>query len=392
MCDLIHARHFKIYYRFDKIFNLTSLRKQQEQLLGIIHGLTKKVIKRKNEQYEKELADNKGSRPSPILADLIAKEDAKKKRELAMKGDPKKMAEGLRDDLDDQDENDIGEKRRMAFLDLLIETAKGGANLTDEVIKEQVDTIMFEGHDTTAAGSSFVLCQLGVHQDIQRRVYDELKGIFGDSDRPVTFADTLEMKYLERVIMESLRMFPPVPLIARKLKQDVQMVSENHVLPAGCTVVIGTYKLHRRDDIYPNAEVFDPDNFLPERQANRHYYSFIPCKSKREDAFSDYSKSALPPFSLRRSPFLRRSQVRDAQAEDSPLHCPAQLQDQLETHRGGLQTPSGHHPETHGRIPHRDRAAQKGTPDLNSITNQLGMDPPPLPPVIFNHSNVLNKG
>lgn len=76
--------------------------------------------------------------------------------------------------------------------------------------------------------------------------------------------------------MESLRMFPPVPMIARKINQDVKMATENHVLPAGCTVVIGTFKLHRRDDIFPNAEVFDPDNFLPERCQNRHYYSFIP--------------------------------------------------------------------------------------------------------------------
>lgn len=102
-----------------------------------------------------------------------------------------------------------GEKRRLAFLDLMIESAKNGANLTDTDIKEEVDTIMFEGHDTTAAGSSFVLCLLGIHQNIQERVYKEIYQIFGDSDREATFNDTMEMKYLERVIMESLRMYPP---------------------------------------------------------------------------------------------------------------------------------------------------------------------------------------
>lgn len=83
-----------------------------------------------------------------------------------------------------------------------------------------------QGHDTTAAGSSFVLCLLGVHKNIQAKVYDELYEIFGNSDRPVTFADTLHMKYLERVILESLRMYPPVPVIARKLKRDV-MICKN---------------------------------------------------------------------------------------------------------------------------------------------------------------------
>jgi cytochrome P450 family 4 len=51
----------------------------------------------------------------------------------------------------------------------------------------------------------------------------ELNQIFGDSDRPATFADTLEMKLLERCLLETLRMYPPVPIIARKLQEDVKL-------------------------------------------------------------------------------------------------------------------------------------------------------------------------
>ncbi|GBP96008.1 Cytochrome P450 4g15 [Eumeta japonica] len=77
--------------------------------------------------------------------------------------------EGYRDDLDANDENDIGAKN-VWLLDLMVESAQTGVNnISDEEIKEEVDTIMFEGHDTTAAGSSFVLCLLGVHQDIQAK-------------------------------------------------------------------------------------------------------------------------------------------------------------------------------------------------------------------------------
>lgn len=184
---------------------------------------------------------------------------------------------GLRDDLDDLDENDVGEKRRLAFLDLMLETAHYSPNiLSDEDIKNQVDTIMFEGHDTTAAGSSFVLCMLGIHQAVQDKVYQELKTIFGDSDRPATFADTMEMKYMERVIFETLRLYPPVPIIARKVNQDVKLKTVNKYIPQGSTVVIATYKIHRRADIYKNPEEFNPDNFLPENTSNRHYYGYIP--------------------------------------------------------------------------------------------------------------------
>lgn len=64
---------------------------------------------------------------------------------------------------------------------------------------------------------------MGCHPDIQEKVIQELDDIFGDSDRPVTFQDTLEMKYLERCLMETLRLFPPVPIIARKINTDLKL-------------------------------------------------------------------------------------------------------------------------------------------------------------------------
>ncbi|XP_063379812.1 cytochrome P450 4g15-like isoform X2 [Cydia fagiglandana] len=275
MCDIIHQRHYKFWLRFDAIFKLTSFFKQQINLLNIIHGLTNKVIKSKKQTY----FENKSKGIIPTSIEELTR--SKENDETGLANNVKTLADsvfkGYRDDLDFNDENDVGEKKRLAFLDLMIESAQSGANkISDHEIKEEVDTIMFEGHDTTAAGSSFVLCLLGVHQDIQARVYDELYEIFGDSDRPVTFSDTLRMKYLERVIFESLRMYPPVPIIARKLKRDVKIATNNYVLPAGSTIVIGTFKVHRNPKYYKEPDVFNPDNFLPENTQDRHYYSYIP--------------------------------------------------------------------------------------------------------------------
>ncbi|XP_052758279.1 uncharacterized protein LOC113519550 [Galleria mellonella] len=272
MCDIIHQRHYTLWMRFDSIFKFSSFFKQQTKLLSIIHGLTNKVIKEKKQVY----VDNKtkGIVP-PTLEELTRPCDND------ISSDGKSISDnvfkGYRDDLDFNDEYDVGIKKRLAFLDLMIESAQNGTNnITDHEIKDEVDTIMFEGHDTTAAGSSFVLSLLGIYQDVQKKVYDELYEIFGDSDRATTFGDTLKMKYLERVILESLRLYPPVPMIARKLKRDVKIITNNYVLPAGSTVVIGTYKIHRSPKYYKNPDKFDPDNFLPENTQNRHYYSFIP--------------------------------------------------------------------------------------------------------------------
>ncbi|XP_013135274.1 PREDICTED: cytochrome P450 4g15 [Papilio polytes] len=274
MCDIIHQRHYKFWMRFDAVFKFTKFFEKQKELLNIIHGLTNKVIKNKKEKYIENKA--KGIIP-PTLEEITQNKGTNDSGLANVKTLGDTVFKGYRDDLDDNDDNDVGEKKRLAFLDLMIESAQNGTNdITDFEIKEEVDTIMFEGHDTTAAGSSFVLCLLGVHQKIQARVYNELYDIFGDSDRPATFEDTLQMKYLERVIFEALRMYPPVPIIARKLKRDVKIATNNYVLPAGATVVIGTYKIHRNPKYYKKPEVFDPDNFLPENTQNRHYYSYIP--------------------------------------------------------------------------------------------------------------------
>ncbi|KOX69911.1 Cytochrome P450 4g15 [Melipona quadrifasciata] len=231
LCEIIHRRTYNTFLRVDFLFKFSQYAKEQLNLLNVIHGLTSRVIKGRKEEI---------------------------------------------DDLDEIDENDVGEKKRLAFLDLLLELSKNGAKLSDEEVQEEVDTIMFEGHDTAAKSSSFTLCLLGIHQDVQERVYEELKGIFGESNRPCTFQDTLEMKYLERVIFESLRLYPPVPAIARELKKDVRIVTDNYLIPKGTTILIPQFMVHRLEEFYPNPNVFDPDNFLPEKMQNRHYYSFIP--------------------------------------------------------------------------------------------------------------------
>lgn len=100
MCDILHARHVKVYLRFDSIFNMTKIKERQEKLLNTIHGLTKRVIKEKKRLFEKHLEE--GKVPTPSLSEIIASDYVDTVKA------PKKV-EGLRDDLDDIDENDVGE-------------------------------------------------------------------------------------------------------------------------------------------------------------------------------------------------------------------------------------------------------------------------------------------
>lgn len=99
MCDILHARHVKAFLRFDSIFNMTKIKQTQDQLLATIHGLTKRVIKEKKEVFDKNYEE--GKVPTPSLSQIIADD-------YVIPSKPVKKAEGLRDDLDDIDENDVG--------------------------------------------------------------------------------------------------------------------------------------------------------------------------------------------------------------------------------------------------------------------------------------------
>lgn len=312
LCEIIHMRQFKFYLRPSFIYNMTKYKKLEEGFINIIHTLTKKVVKQKKEEY---VARKKAGNTETLLEQVTRDVEEKERKEADLRNTNPEGLKGLRDDLDDIDENDVGAKKRLAFLDFMVEAShQEGMNIQDSDIKEEVDTIMFEGHDTTAAGSSFTLCMLGVHQHIQDKVMEELNSIFGDSNRACTFADTLEMKYLERVILESLRMYPPVPIIARELEEDVQIKTKNLVLPAGTTVLVAQFKIHRSPETYPNPTVFDPDNFLPERCANRHYYSFIPFSAGPRSCVG--RKYALLKLKVLLSTVLRNYKVKSEVPEE----------------------------------------------------------------------------
>ncbi|KPJ08733.1 Cytochrome P450 4C1 [Papilio machaon] len=164
-------------------------------------------------------------------------------------------------------------KKRTAMLDLLILAQQEGL-INSIGIEEEVDTFMFEGHDTTAAGLSYCLMLLANHPYIQDKVFVEQREIFGDTKRTATLKDLNAMHYLDRCIKESFRLYPPVPFISRWMNESVTL--SNYTVPAGTSCNIHIYDLHRSELLYPNPSLFDPDRFLPENVAKRHHYAYIP--------------------------------------------------------------------------------------------------------------------
>ncbi|XP_022180150.1 cytochrome P450 4C1-like [Myzus persicae] len=230
--DITIKRIFKFWLWNERIFNLSQNGRDFYKSLKILHTFTENVIKEKRAKLE--------------FVNCLETEELS-----------------------------FGKKRVESFLDLLIGISKQNPDkMTDLDIREEVDTFLFEGHDTSSTAMTMAFIQLGLNQDIQDAAREELYSIFGDSDREATMADLKSMTYLDRVIKETIRLYPSVPSVTRMLRQNLHI--REYEIPTRAVIVIVPYLLHREEKHFPNPLKFDPDRFLPENSINRHPYAFIP--------------------------------------------------------------------------------------------------------------------
>lgn len=171
--------------------------------------------------------------------------------------------------------DDMGIKQKMCFLDLLLHIHLTENNISKEDIIDEVITFMSAGFDSTSVSVCWTLYLLGLHQDIQEKIFDELKCIFNDDIyRCITSEDLQKMKYLECVIKESLRLYPAVPIIGRENNEKFKI--GQYEIPPHTSLIIFIYGIHHNPEIYENPEIFDPDRFLPENVVKRDPFSFLP--------------------------------------------------------------------------------------------------------------------
>lgn len=185
-------------------------------------------------------------------------------------------------------ETDSSETRnRKAFLDLLLDQHLNGGDLTEEGIREEVDTFMFEGHDTTAMALSWILFYLGHHQHVQEKLWPEIDQLFDEleserdddtSSVQIPLGMIKDLQYLDCVVKEGLRLCPSVPFIGRRLHEDTVIPAgdEKYTVPAGTILYVFIYMLHRDAETFPSPETFDPDRFLPENITQRNAFAFVP--------------------------------------------------------------------------------------------------------------------
>ncbi|KAK5646201.1 hypothetical protein RI129_004665 [Pyrocoelia pectoralis] len=233
MGQLLSVRIGRPWLFLNCIYQFTAIKKEQNLLINTLHKFSKSVIENRKQSFAE--------------SDLYV----------------------------DSNDEQFGSKKRLAMLDLLLTLKNSGVQISDEGIREEVDTFMFEGHDTTSAGISFALILIANHPNVQEKLAEEIKSVMNGSDRSFLFSDIQQMHYLELVVKECLRLYPSVPSIGRKTDYDI-VTSTGYLIPKDTIVGVHIYSLHHNPIFYPNPEKFDPDRFLPENTKGRHPFSYIP--------------------------------------------------------------------------------------------------------------------
>lgn len=155
--------------------------------------------------------------------------------------------------------------RRKALVDLLISSRmEDGSSLSMEDIQEEVDTFMFGGHDTTAIALTWVVYLLGRHPEEQEKVHAEIDAVFADQhDCDVMTGHLGQLHYCEQVIKEAMRLFPPVPIVARVLGEELHV--DGQLIPAGTNVDVFLHFIMRNPRVFERPDRFVPARFGPDR-------------------------------------------------------------------------------------------------------------------------------
>ncbi|XP_060801132.1 cytochrome P450 4d2 [Amyelois transitella] len=159
----------------------------------------------------------------------------------------------------------------QSLLDLLM-SSDDGKGFSDLELQEETLVVVLAGTDTSAAGASFAALLMAKHSDVQEKVYRELMDVLGN--RPVQAEDLPKLKYLEAVLKETLRLYPPVPLLFKKSQNNLKLSSEV-TLPSDLTIAVNIWALHRNIKYWgDDAEIFRPERFFGNTPT--HQYAYVP--------------------------------------------------------------------------------------------------------------------
>lgn len=138
-----------------------------------------------------------------------------------------------------------------------------GEGMSDAQLRDEVMTIFLAGHETTANALAWTVMLLGKAPEVERRLVRELETVLGG--RVPTMSDVPKLTYTSMVLKESMRLYPPVWSLARRVVEDD--VVDGVLLPKQSIVFLCPFALHRHPSHWRDPEAFDPERFAPDAPA-----------------------------------------------------------------------------------------------------------------------------
>jgi cytochrome P450 len=166
-----------------------------------------------------------------------------------------------------------GDKGDLLSMLLLAEDADHpGERLSELEVRDQAMTIFFAGHETSAHALAWSWWLLASYPEVEEKMHAELRTVL--SGRLPTIADVAQLPYLDCVLRESMRLYPPAWAIGRIAKVDHRL-GDYHI-PAGSTIIISQWVTHRDERHFPEAEKFCPERWTPAFRETLPRYAYFP--------------------------------------------------------------------------------------------------------------------
>jgi len=159
----------------------------------------------------------------------------------------------------------------MDFLSILMRARDRGEQ-TESQLRDEMMTMLLAGHDTTALTLVYTWFLLSEHPEAEARLHEEVDEIVGD-ERP-TIDHVQEFEYLDWVLNESMRLYPPVYTIFRTPTEPVEI--GGYEVPASANLMLPQWAVHHSERHWDDPEQFDPERWSDERSEDRHRFAFFP--------------------------------------------------------------------------------------------------------------------
>ncbi|KAK7798369.1 hypothetical protein U0070_018539 [Myodes glareolus] len=177
-----------------------------------------------------------------------------------------------------KDRLEDNQKRQVDFLQLMInsQNLKDMENhkaLSDTEIMAQSIIFIFAGYETTSTTLSFIMYLLATHPDVQKKLQREID-LALPKKAPATYEALLEMKYLDMVVSETMRLYPVANRVSRINKTDAEI--NGMLIPKGTVVIIPVFALQRDPKYWPEPEEFRPERFSKENKDRINPYTYLP--------------------------------------------------------------------------------------------------------------------